>query len=327
MSNSILVNGLGLKPNYQENIIIDREPQTKVNKKKSLNTEDTLNGSLSAIPQLLPQISTNTSIPEKQNSISLISSPLYHKAVNQIATGEKSLSPSPSIESIFYDIMMTLLAQSTSFLELQKNLIEGEKEWKETIYRQIEKMNLSLDDVHKARNSTSAITKLLGPVALLATGAIAIVTGAATLFAAGATVLGGLTLIDSILDDTAKKTVSEWLAKTNNETKEVWLGRLHLFTTMSSLGMSLGLETNQAITIATHVANITLKTIEAGTDLQEKQVQALLTEIEHSLQKSENMLETHIEALKRVNSTLKNFFESLSQVYKSLQTTYSYIHA
>ena len=330
MVNSISVQRPLCNLDYQENIIekrLDSQPETRINKKtkKSLNTEDTSTFFPGSIPQILPQISINTSIPPEQNRISLISSPLYHKAVNQITIGEKA--PSPSIEAIFHDIMMTLLGQSMSFLELQKKLIEGEKEWKETIYKQIEKVNLSLHEVHAARNSTSAITKFLGPIGLIATGAIAISTGAATIFAAGAAVLGGLILTDSILDDAAKKTVAGWLAQTSNETKETWLGRLHFFTTMTTLGISLGLDTNQSVTIATHVANVALKTIEAGTDIQEKHVQALLTEIEHTLQKSENMLQTHVEALKRLNSTLKNFFESLSQVYKSLQTTYSYIHA
>ncbi len=277
----------------------------------------------SSLPNEIPSRLLNS------NTTTLSQSPLYFRSIDMLSKNVElshTSSHEPSIEQHFHKVMMIMFQESKDLLILQKKLIEGEKEWKDHIYSKLQDNESSLHTTHAVRGVTSSITKFLGPLGLIATGAVTIATGGLSIFAAGALALGGLLLTDTLLDDAAKKTVAGWLSQANGESQEAWLGRIHLFSSVLSVAASFGLAPHQAITIATNVSNVALSAVRTGADIRENAVKALLTEIEQELKQSESMTERHIDALTRISETMKEFTKALSQVYASLRATGSMIH-
>lgn len=289
----------------------------------------------------IPAVSKNRTslvsknIEELPQIPSILQSALYKQTIDKI---EKGIPPNSdpnklSIEQHFHTLMLLLMKESKSLLVLHRNLLQIEKEWKNSVFERLQETNTSLQKTQSIRGHTANLSRYFGPFSLLATGSIAlgtsiIATGGITgisVLAIAATVVGGLLLADSVLDDAAKKILAQWLAKATNESEEAWIGRVHLATSLLSVGVGFGISPNQVVQVALTVSNVALQAIHAGVDIQESSRRSFLKEIELELQTSERMLDRHTDALFTVSDTMKTYSKSLMDMHKSLRSTSSLI--
>ncbi len=318
------LNPIGINPTSQDEAI--KTPEG-ISSSKSSISRATRNYNL-----LQPDAAPSIPSPDKSSLSqvsSLATSPLFTRTVTKIDDVDLTIKE-PSItektddisfEELYQQVMLAIIHQTRGAILNQKELMKAEREWQNKMHEELMKASESLASVQKASSTVSNITKVVGPLAMVASGAVAIFTGGLSLAAIGVAVLGGLVAVDALLDDYAKKAVAGWLARNVSETQEAWLSRIHIFTSVASLVTGLGFDPGAAMRIATNVAQVAADGVRTGVEWREKTVRALHKEIQHHLELSGENSGKFIKTFNDLSKLILDLYKSIQEVHKSTKDT------
>ncbi|MGR3951516.1 MAG: hypothetical protein QRY74_01130 [Chlamydia sp.] len=248
-----------------------------------------------------------------------------HPAIKNFLDESRFIAEKSPIEPLFFSIMMELFENSKDFMEVQKKLIEGQTEIRDRLHKELFKAQESHNERQKISDTVSTITQISGPIALMVAGAVAIATGGVSIFAAAAISMGGLTLLDTLFDDIAKRQAAEWLSKTTNETIEEWMGRIYLASQVASFAMTMGLPNANILKLIKSVSDIGLKTVEAGNQILENRIKATLTELGAKIDRSKNTLDQYTTSFSDSTKVADDLTQSIFSTMNSMRQTGSMI--
>jgi preprotein translocase subunit SecG len=165
----------------------------------------------------------------------------------------------------------------------------------------------------------------------VAQGAIIIGTGGLSAPILAAVIIGGILLLDEILDDAGKKAVASLLTKTNSEDAETWFKRVCIVTSILSCVTSLALgaytNTPQALKIASTATGVTLTCAQAGTEWGLNSKKADLTRIDFSWEESTRRFSDLLNDTKKQIEVANFVFEKNMELQQSLLHTAGQIMA
>jgi hypothetical protein len=122
------------------------------------------------------------------------------------------------------------------------------------------------------------------------------------------------------MDDVAKKQIASWLGQGKKEAQADWLGRIHMFSGIISLGMSFGLTGPRAIQIALKVGQTTLSAIKSGCDHQLNTLNAGIIEIESATKRSDVLQSRYVKELEENTRTIYEYYQNLQTAEEQRQT-------
>jgi len=215
-----------------------------------------------------------------------------------------------------------IIERQSSFVQGQRSLFENENAYLKT------KHNERLTETTKGiyilgnTNNLNKVESTISSFGLMASGIYSMLHDKKEL-GLGAFVVGALLAIDTMLDNSMKRTIAQFLAKSTDETEETWLERVQVFTSVSTLVISLGLSQQEAINIGMNVSKSALSFVRGDVERQQGLQKAILIELDAEVEKSERRIDLLMMRVNEIVTTLLEFYENLHQIRSNRHQTIS----
>lgn len=226
-----------------------------------------------------------------------------------------------SIDSLIHEIHLWLIKTNTSHLKLQKSYLLAEQKHGDVHEEQKIKQFGEVQHATHHVKGAQTIEKVTGAANLAIAAATTIISGFTPL-AFGALIIGGLFTIDALMDDVAKKQIASWMSQGSTEAKADWLGRIHLFCGIISLGLSFGLTGPQAVQIALKVGHSTIAAIKSGLDHQLNHLHAGVVELEAATRRSDIHQSHFVKALEENTKNIYDHYKALHAAEEQRQSAF-----
>ena len=219
-------------------------------------------------------------------------------------------------DDLLHKLILQLAADTTVHLQVNKERLHLERDWQ----KNEEGERMKAHDAHFAKMQTSMswnkVSQSLTSFGLVASGIASLAIGATSL-GVGAIVVGGLLVADQLLDNVAKTTVATWLARKDDEQKEVWLNRIHLFCALTLTALSFGLKATKAVEIAMKVASTAVTATKGIVDWRVNTHKALVIELDAACRMSQKDIEAQIRSMQQIIDAIHQYHENLHHIDSS----------
>ncbi len=251
---------------------------------------------------------------------------------------EGLLQQGSPFEALVRDIFKKVATLDQEAIQLRALSLEKEQAWRKELLQKLAEEGVSSATKNRQNSFVSKIVHAVESVPLLAAGITAICAstgmGIVALGIAG-TAVGGLMILDSVLDDPAKKALADALGKGNTESTQTWLGRISLATGIASLACSIGLTWGSAgllskgaqfaITAAQSGSQAFAQGTGAFTQWRANTQNALMLELEDELRRSGKKVKDEFATVKQLEKNIKDLFDMFEASMKIHANTCSRI--
>ncbi len=144
------------------------------------------------------------------------------------------------IDDLVHALFLITQDTSTQYLSAKRDFFTAERAYSDSKEKErSDEMQKQIATSQKV-STWDTVEKSLSSFGLIAGGAVAISMGFVPVGIAAVTV-GTLMVVDTLLDDKAKKVVATWMSRGSIEDQQMWVERIQLFCAASSMALSLGL--------------------------------------------------------------------------------------
>lgn len=170
---------------------------------------------------------------------------------------------------------------------------------------------------------TSILQKAVESFGLIISGIIAALTMGNIPMGVAAVAIGSLMLVETIFDNPVKKQIAAILKKMTGETDELWLQRVHYFTSAIAIAVGFGCGAQQAIEIAKHVSLAALAAVQAVTSTKANSAKKEYLEHDYLVEMVKNLLHKVTDGVKSDTDRLRMFLQLATSIQKSRSDTTS----
>lgn len=216
--------------------------------------------------------------------------PLKNPLFQRIQEAHLTLCEEPEMEQILLEIFKILVENEEKAGELAEKVILREQQIREKLTQVMQDESHVIHNSRKAQNFFQKLSDLVLPLALIGEGAVTMIAEGGPSPVSGAYVLlGGLAVLDVILDDAGKKFVAGHLSKLSGESKEQWLGRITMGLGLATFGLSMWANGSQAVQIVSTLSQLAFDCGETGAELYLKK---------HAASREEHLTEWDISGIR-----------------------------
>jgi len=233
----------------------------------------------------------------------------YKKTLDEL----HKLTDNLEADEMLHELVLKVAADTTTYLRVQQERLHLERGWQKSVQDE----RFKAFDAHFAKMQTAMswnkVSQSLTSFGLLASGIASLALGVSTL-GVGAAVIGGLLVIDQLLDNVMKTTVASWLARKDTEKQEVWLNRIQIFCALVSTALSFGLNASQAVQIAMKVASTAVTATKGIVDWRVNTHRALIIELDAACRDSEKDIDERIRFMQYVIDAIHQSYDNVHHI-------------
>lgn len=279
---------------------------------------DYVHDSIDSTSQIAASDST-TRPPSFQTLHTPQNDPLLKKLDKVSQTPPSDMKP---FDVLYFEIMKTLESASAGAMKSREQLLTLHKDWRISLEQELlntsEKARTSQDSAH----FMTRIGHAMGSVGVFGSGLVACFMGTVTLPTLAAAAISGLFFIDSIFDDTAKKSIAGFLAQGQKEAAKEWLQRIQLFTSAISMFLQFTTTGLKAIQIAALASQAALEGIKTGSEKSRDDSKAHLLEIDDSCTLSKNASDEILQKWEQIMDTVLENYQLMHALHVARAETY-----
>lgn len=228
-------------------------------------------------------------------------------------------------ERLAGEILKAIAEQEKSATLTWSKVLQAEQGWRDTLLQEQVATEKSKATWQSWNGLFKKCAELIVPLCLVAEGATVIFTSGATLPIVAAVSLGGILVLDEILDNTGKRAVASLLSKTNSEDTETWLRRITIVTSVilcaATLAMGFSPSIPNALKVATTASGVVLTCTQAGTELGLNNKRAQLATLDFSWEESTRRFSDLLNNTKKQIEAANFVFDKNMELQKSVLAT------
>jgi hypothetical protein len=226
------------------------------------------------------------------------------------------------IDDLVHDLLITLARDSTNYVQAKRQFFDLERKWSDQKEAEKTAELQSQVDSAKTVNTWGRVEQSLASVGLIASGIIGLVaapTGIGAVLGASAIVVGGVLLVEQLLDDAAKKMVASWIAPGNQEEQAVWVNRMQLFCGLGSFALSLGASPSSALQVALNVSKGVVNTTKDVFEYRLSVQRSVVMELDAESRLAQKSVDTLFSEIQEICNTIYQFHENLHHIEEKRQ--------
>ena len=224
-------------------------------------------------------------------------------------------------DALMVEVLLLLAQQEEKATLILRDAIYAEKQWQKSLSDLLEKEHATCLEYEKRNDLVHKASDIIVPLSLIAEGAIpfcaGLCVGTIDLKSLGAMALGGLLLLDTLLDNKAKQAVASVLGRGSEESTKTWFHRICMTTNFAIFGLSFAFSGNGAVGLASNASKTAVSCAEAGTEHFLNNQKAKLIENEEQWNRSGTCLRELLGDVDRQVKAVNGLRELLSDFQKS----------
>jgi len=173
-------------------------------------------------------------------------------------------SSCPEIQEIMAELSKILLENHKASMQIAGRAAHTAQEIRNELVLEMDRDAQRIAKIGTAKGFLGKLSQVVHPLALLGEGVLSAVAEGPTPTNMASIAMGGLSVIDTILDDAGKRTVATLLSRVSKENEHEWLERISTFSALATLGLSVCNNGGNSLNTLEHISGLMLDTAEAG---------------------------------------------------------------
>lgn len=302
-------------------VVHAKNPQPSVDTISKCDSSVQSLSSIRSRPHLSPpQEFDSTKIDEARSGLKKL------VTLNQEDTPLSRLEPAELLLTVLNDMyeLGTLRAKV-----MRDRIIQKQNEWQQVEDQRHDKIKEKVN-ASKRLSIASLVQETLVSAALMTSGTVMIATGAtaaAVATGAAAIFLSVIAVVDKYCEDATKRKIASFIARGNEEQKEIWQNRLKTFFGVANFCLAMGLSGKTAVEVGMKVAQGTVAGTKGLLEWRQNLKQAVIMELDAACQEEQTNYDMLMQELERIINLVRRFEQNIHLVETKLEQIFSKINA